>query len=128
MRGPEAVSIRASGVKEPRAQEGRVNPRSIRLVRFMRTPSGSVWIILLGFITLGAVFAPYLTSYGPTQMTEFLHPPSTSHWFGTDDLGRDIFTRVLYGARVSLGVAISSMLFAAAIGVPLGLVAGYWGG
>ena len=84
-----------------------------------------------------AVLAPLFTSFGPsgtiTQSTsEALASkhmaPSTEHWFGTDELGRDVFARMLYGARISLGVGIVSRLIAVIIGGTIGAAAGYFGG
>lgn len=75
---------------------------------------------------LCGVFAPYLTPYDPYKSgIDFLTGPSAAHWFGTDDLGRDILTRVLYGARTSLVVGIGAAVVAALIGVTVGLTGGY---
>ncbi|WP_166238081.1 oligopeptide ABC transporter permease [Paenibacillus turpanensis] len=86
-------------------------------------------IILLGIIIL-ALLAPFIAPYDPSEqdLLNRLKPPSAEHWFGTDDLGRDLFTRVLYGARVSLSVGIFSVLFNVVIGIAVGAVAGYYGG
>lgn len=77
-----------------------------------------------------AVFAPYLTPYSPTEpnVDMMLLPPSSSHVLGTDAVGRDIFTRLLYGARVSLWVGFIAVGISSAIGIALGLVSGYFGG
>lgn len=77
-----------------------------------------------------AVLAPLLAPYPPTQQSwgETLQPPSAAHWFGTDNLGRDLFSRILYGARISLVTSLLSSLIAAVLGTFLGLVAGYFGG
>ena len=77
-----------------------------------------------------AVLAPVLAPYPPTEqsLTEALQKPSAAHWFGTDNLGRDLLSRILYGARISLISSLLSSLIAAAIGTFLGLVAGYFGG
>ena len=73
-----------------------------------------------------AVLAPLLAPYPPTQQSwgETLQPPSAAHWFGTDNLGRDLFSRILYGARISLVTSLLSSLIAAVLGTFLGLVAG----
>lgn len=81
------------------------------------------------FFVLIAIFAPLLTSYdfkNPSLM-ERLQPPSGTHFFGTDDLGRDIFTRVLYGARISLWVGFLAVLGSMIAGSFLGILAGYYG-
>ncbi|HRA46894.1 MAG TPA: ABC transporter permease [Thermomicrobiales bacterium] len=84
--------------------------------------------IILGLIALAAIFAPFLTSHNPT----FLDPgirlqgPSAAHPFGTDDVGRDVLTRVIYGGRTSLLIGLTVTLAAAAAGSVLGLMAGYY--
>jgi peptide/nickel transport system permease protein len=77
-----------------------------------------------------AVLAPLLSPYDPVAQSWTLvrHPPSAAHWFGTDDLGRDILVRVIYGTRASLLAGVISVGIALSIGVPLGLAAGYLGG
>ncbi|MGQ9625313.1 MAG: ABC transporter permease [Anaerolineae bacterium] len=89
-------------------------------------------VIILGFI-LGAIFAPFLTPYPqegwgePNLANKFL-PPSAEHPFGTDHLGRDVLARVLFGGRTSLSIGFLVVFIAAIIGVPLGALAGYFGG
>lgn len=93
---------------------------------------------LLGFgiiavVILAAIFAPQLAPY-PNHAGIFvdfdraLQPPSAHNWLGTDDAGRDIFSRMLFGARISMVLGLMVLIIAVAVGVPLGLVAGYWGG
>jgi peptide/nickel transport system permease protein len=91
----------------------------------MRTAS-----LTLACLVVAALTAPLLAPYAPEQidLTRLRQPPSASHWFGTDDLGRDVFTRVLYGARVSLAVGLLSAAVAGATGVAIGGIAGYAGG
>jgi len=76
------------------------------------------------------LFAPLLTSHDPyaQDLSQMLLPPSSAHLFGTDEYGRDLFTRVLYGARLSLLEILLSVSLALGIGLPLGLIAGYYGG
>jgi peptide/nickel transport system permease protein len=85
-------------------------------------------IVLL--MVLAAVFAPLLTPYDPIKLDirGRFQPPSTTHWFGTDQYGRDVFTRVLYGARYDLLIAVLAVAFAAGVGTPLGMLAGYFRG
>lgn len=100
--------------------------RRIRL-RFNLT----LGLILVALVILGAVFAPLLTTHDPVLDADLMNsemPPSWDYWFGTDSQGRDVFSRVLYGARVSLTVGIVSQLINSVIGIALGLSAGYWGG
>jgi len=85
--------------------------------------------VIATFIVL-AVFAPWIVPYDPiaTSWTLVRKPPSALHWFGTDDLGRDILGRVIYGARASLMAGAISVGIALGIGVPFGLLSGYRGG
>ncbi len=84
-------------------------------------------------IVLVAVFAPLIAPF-PADAGSATHPfmvlgqPSAGHWFGTDNVGRDIFSRVIYGTRVSPVVAVLVLAIACAIGIPLGIIAGYFGG
>jgi len=86
-------------------------------------------VIIVLFLAL-AIFAPLLTPYDPIAQswTSVRKPPSLAHWFGTDDVGRDILVRVIFGARASLMAGVISVGIALSIGVPLGLAAGYLGG
>ncbi|WP_152655491.1 nickel transporter permease [Oceanobacillus sp. CFH 90083] len=85
-------------------------------------------IIIIFFIIL-AIVAPLLTSYSyhEQNLANRLQPPSGEHWMGTDDLGRDIFTRIAYGARVSLQVGFFAVIGALVFGTFLGIIAGYFG-
>lgn len=85
--------------------------------------------LLVAFFILLAIFAPLIAPYGLNEqvMANRLQPPSGEHWFGTDDFGRDIFSRVVYGARISLWVGFLSVLGSMVVGTLLGIVAGYFG-
>lgn len=85
--------------------------------------------IIIFFILLG-IFAPLITSYSYEEqsLVDRLQAPSSEHWFGTDDLGRDIFARIAYGARVSLQVGFFAITGALVFGTILGVVSGYFGG
>ncbi len=98
-----------------------------RLVKNRLALAGGV---VVGCLILVAVVAPYLAPWDPNRpdVREILDPPSRSHWLGTDQLGRDVLSRLLYGARVSLAVGVVSVGLATVIGVVLGSVAGYAGG
>ncbi|MDD4448264.1 MAG: ABC transporter permease [Methanothrix sp.] len=87
-------------------------------------------LVLIIALLLLAVLAPYLTFYDPVRasLCEPMHPPSFDHPFGTDHLGRDLFSRVLYGTRVSLLVGMSAALLAVGLGAMIGLFSGYYGG
>ncbi|WP_391207036.1 ABC transporter permease [Psychrobacillus sp. L4] len=85
-------------------------------------------VIILLYISL-TLLAPILSPYDPYEINlpDKLQSPSMAHWMGTDDKGRDILSRILYGSRLSLGVGFSSVFFGAFFGITLGLVAGYYG-
>jgi peptide/nickel transport system permease protein len=86
--------------------------------------------VILVIVALLALFAPWITPYEPTKLAilDRMQSPRAAHWFGTDELGRDEFTRVLYGGRVSLAVGLCVALSAALIGTLVGSLAGYYGG
>ncbi len=104
--------------------------------RFVRNRAAVVGVIILAIIILMAIFAPILThktaTFDPANSIpdnpQLLAPPSLAHPFGTDELGRDLFARMLFGAQVSLLVGFSSMFVSLTIGVTLGALAGYYGG
>ena len=85
---------------------------------------------LVLFLVLVALLAPVLAPYDPTvvQMSVSLDPPSSAHWLGTDDLGRDVLSRTIWGSRISLSVGLIAVAIGLGVGVSLGLVAGYLGG
>nr|WP_197023474.1 ABC transporter permease subunit [Heyndrickxia ginsengihumi] len=88
-----------------------------------------IGIFILGIIILLSLFAPIVTPYNPTKIniSEKFQSPSFHHLFGTDEVGRDIFTRILYGARLSLGFGIVVIVIASLVGVVVGTVSGYVG-
>lgn len=99
------------------------------LRQFVRHRSAVIGSVIVVIFLLVALLAPVLTPYDYAEKTDaILQPPSSDHWFGTDDLGRDIFTRVIYGTRVSLWVGFFSVVGSVIIGSILGLVAGFYGG
>ena len=85
-------------------------------------------IILTG--VFAAIFAPFITTHDPFEINipERMQPPSWNHWFGTDFMGRDTYTRVVFGARTAFQVAIGAVVLGAFFGIPIGLLAGYFGG
>jgi peptide/nickel transport system permease protein len=97
--------------------------------RFRRHPGAIVGAIVLGVLVASVILAP-LSPYDPeaSSMPERLQPPSWQHPFGTDPLGRDLLTRVLYGGRISLSVGLMVVAIILAIGIPMGATAGYFGG
>jgi peptide/nickel transport system permease protein len=113
-------------------------PVEVRPGRALRTAvrgNGLLWLgaaIALALVVI-AVFAPLIAPF-PGDAGSATHPvdsflaPSSQHWFGTDAVGRDVFSRVLYGARISLTIAVLVILFSLVVGIPLGIAAGYFGG
>ncbi len=96
------------------------------LLRDKRAIAG---LTVLGLIVICTLFASVVSPYDPlSQEFDILLPPSTLHVLGTDDLGRDLFTRILYGARVSLFVGITTVTISMVLGVAMGILAGYFGG
>ena len=100
---------------------------------FRRDPLAVVSLIVIVLFVLGAILAPALTPYegqgqGEPNILEKFHPPSQAHPLGTDYLGRDVWARLLFGGRSSLSVGLLVVVVASMIGVPLGAVAGYFGG
>ena len=90
---------------------------------------GLVLLVVIIVVALGSpYFFDYETQVIANNIKERMQPPSAEHWFGTDDMGRDIFARVCYGARYSLAVGIIAVMFALVFGVTLGAAAGYIGG
>jgi peptide/nickel transport system permease protein len=88
-----------------------------------------VGLFLIALVAAVAVLAPVLAPYDPTRSSvTFLDDPSWAHWLGTDELGRDTLSRVLYGARISLVIGVGAAVAANLIGIPIGLMAGYFGG
>jgi peptide/nickel transport system permease protein len=98
--------------------------------RWYRTPSFVAGITILGVIVLAALAAPLITQHGPTDqdLLHTLQGPSSSHWLGTDDLGRDVWSRLVYGARTDLHIAFLAVVLPFIIGTFVGLLAGYYGG
>lgn len=105
-------------------------PLQRALARFRRHRLALFGLALLGLLLLCALMPNRLAPYDPLlmEMTDRLQAPSMAHLFGTDDFGRDIFSRVIHGARISLQVGVIAVGIAATIGITLGLIAGYFGG
>lgn len=107
------------------------SPMYFAFQRFLRNRAAVVAAIVLLVIILMAVFAPLIArSHYAAQdfLRDSLAFPSADHWFGVDNLGRDLFSRIIYGARVSVGLGFAAVLLATLIGIPLGAAAGFFGG
>ena len=98
--------------------------------RFVRSKLALAALIYIALITLVAIAAPLLSRYDPNaiDLVHRLHAPDAQHRFGTDDLGRDVLTRMMYGARVSLAIGYAATALALFVGSFLGALAGYYGG
>ena len=111
---------------------GRSRSRGARgiLHSAMRWKTFTIGLLLIAMFVLGALFAPQISPYDPSKpdFKSLMQKPSFDHLFGTDDKGRDIFSRVIFGTRVSFAIAIVSVGLATAFGMPLGLISGYAGG
>ncbi|HEU0215613.1 MAG TPA: ABC transporter permease [Stellaceae bacterium] len=98
-------------------------------VRFFirRYPLGAIGAVIMTLFVLAAIFAPLITVYDPltTNAAASLAKPSAVHWLGCDFMGRDVYSRIVYGARISLAVSLGSMLLGSGIGVTIGLLSGY---
>lgn len=97
--------------------------------QFFRNKAAVVGAIIIAFYIFIATFAPLLSPFDPyeIQLENKLQPPSFEHWMGTDDKGRDILSRILYGSRLSMGVGFAAVAFGAFFGILFGLIAGYYG-
>jgi len=113
------------------APDDGVDTPTARAARRLLRRKGAVFgLAVIALLVAVAVLAPLIAPYEPDQQTwsAVRKAPSALHWFGTDDVGRDVFTRVIYGARASLLAGVVAVAFALLIGVPIGLIAGYFGG
>ncbi|MEM8870362.1 MAG: ABC transporter permease [Pseudomonadota bacterium] len=102
-----------------------------RLARDLaRNPLAMVGLAIILALLLIAAFAPWLAPYSPVDgaLANRLQPPSITHWMGTDELGRDILSRVIYGARITLMIVLLVVVISAPLGLLIGTVAGYYGG
>jgi peptide/nickel transport system permease protein len=106
------------------------SPTRRALRRLLHRHGAVVGLVVIVAFVLLALLAPLVSPYDPiaTNWALVRKPASAAHWFGTDELGRDIFTRVIFGARASLAAGLISVAIAMSIGVPFGLLAGYRGG
>ena len=123
----DELALRMAGPRSG-ARAGKIGKIARRL--FARHPLAAVSACLIAIFFLIAIFAPLIAPYGPTEADGLasLTKPSADHFFGTDRFGRDVFSRVIYGSRVSLGVGLGAVLVAGLIGIPFGLLGGYFGG
>ena len=116
----------------PRRADPQVHrsPAALAFKRFRGRPAAVFGLIVITVFVVVAIAAPLVAPYDPvaTSWTLIRKAPSAAHWMGTDENGRDVFSRVVFGARASLLAGVVSVLIAGGIGVPVGLVAGFAGG
>jgi peptide/nickel transport system permease protein len=115
--GPGTVGI------APRTQFGDIRKR------FFRNKLAVVGLAMVSVVFLVALLAPVIAPYDPYEqdLTNTIQPPSAEHWFGTDEVGRDQLSRVIYGTRIAIVVGLTSIFIAVAVGIVLGSIAGYRG-
>ena len=92
---------------------------------------GRIGVILIALVLIAAIFAPYLGTVDPQatgNREDILNAPSTRHWLGTDDLGRDVWSQIIFGSRVSLAIGLITAFVTVVTGTLIGLIAGYYGG
>src|SRR5690348_6601599 len=120
----------AAAPELPRRPFRLVRNRSRRLRPWYRITPLVIGIVLVAFLVLVAVLAPVIAPHDPIQqnLTAILQPPSAQHWLGTDKVGRDVFSRLIYGARIDLRVGALAVIIPFIIGSTLGAVSGYFGG
>lgn len=121
----------STALQQGKRQPQRRAARGVEFIRrVLRNRLAAIGVLIVGGLLVAALLAPWLAPYDPeVQFSDAARqPPSADYFFGTDNIGRDNFSRILYGTRVSLLVGVASMLFASVLGVTLGLAAGYYGG
>lgn len=126
---PAAGVINAS-VDELAAASAR-RPITVRLLRLARRkPLGAVSAVVIAVLVVLAVFAPLIATYDPTAThpRDKLQGPSGQYWLGTDDVGRDVFSRIVHGARTSLWAGVAATAFGTLLGAGIGMISGYAGG
>jgi len=118
---------KAQSLTVEKPQRGGETLTSLAVQAMLRHRSGMVGLIVTVALIIIAILAPILAPYDALEMhpADRFHPPSTTYWFGTDEFGRDLLSRILMGSRISFSVGLISIAIATTIGVTMGLVAGY---
>lgn len=119
-----------AGVARIPKSSSTVGDRGLVVRRFLRRPAAVLGAVIVTLFVICAVFAPVLAPYGPDEpdFTKARRGPSAEHWLGNDELGRDLLSRLIYGTRVSGLIGAVAVSIGLVIGVPLGLLSGYYGG
>jgi peptide/nickel transport system permease protein len=117
-------------VAQPRPQERSVGLWTDAFRRMRRSPSAIIGGSIIIFFVLVAVFAPFIAPYDPTRgnLGASCLPPGPEHWFGTNVQGQDVFSRIVFGSRLTLGIAVLSVTIGVSVGAMLGALAGYFRG
>jgi peptide/nickel transport system permease protein len=125
-----ATAVAGDRATDAAAGTVRAIPRSQMLRRLLRRPAAAIGLAVIAAIFVMALAASVVAPYDPiaTSFATVRKAPSAAHWFGTDEIGRDVLSRVVYGARASLLAGVVSVLISISVGVPVGLLAGYAGG
>ena len=124
VRGAQGSAANLRGIEQPSLPQ-----RPTVTQQLLRDKRAIASMLMLGTIIFSTVFASFISPYDPlSQEFDILQPPSREHLLGTDDLGRDLFTRILYGARVSLFVGVVAVAISMLLGVAMGVLSGYYGG
>jgi peptide/nickel transport system permease protein len=124
------MSMQATMGREPTRLNIARTPARLAVSRFFRRPAAVGGLVVIVVFVAAAILAPLVAPYDPvaTSWSAIRKAPSAAHWMGTDENGRDVLSRVLFGARASLLAGVVSVVIAAGIGVPAGLFAGFTGG
>ena len=127
---PSSGDTMQSDSLEERSSREHKSPLQLSVRRFLKNKLAIVGLVVLVLIILMAIFAPFLTNHDPVQhdLLKVEQSPTSEHILGTDSSGRDNFSRLLHGSRISLIVGFSAMIFTLVIGLVTGAVAGYYGG
>jgi peptide/nickel transport system permease protein len=120
----------AATVQVPSASDRVDSPGRVALRTFLSRPTAVFGGVVLLAMVLLALFAPWIAPYDPlaTSFSMVRKAPSAAHWFGTDEVGRDLLSRVIWGARASLSAGVIAVVISVGVGVPIGMLAGYLGG
>ena len=124
------MSTAAKVVRAPVVEDRAVGLWADALRRMRRNPSAIIGGLIVAFFLLMAIFAPFIAPYDPTQgnLAESYLPPSSDHWFGTNVQGQDMFSRIVFGSRLTLGIATLSVIIGVSVGATFGAIAGYFRG
>ena len=124
-----AIAVEAASASRNAAPQQVAASRAV-VRRLLRRHAAAAGLVVIALFVAMAIFAPWIAPYDPiaTSFSAVRKAPSALHWFGTDEIGRDVLSRIVFGARASLLAGVVSVLISLAVGVPVGLLAGYAGG